>query len=85
MVVQVITTMNIRETSLTVSGFFGSVLMGRSLSIHQSNAILNDMTLFGVGVNSGNIAGTTLGRIGVGYVTLTGTHKLLGQLQVLVQ
>ena len=60
--------MNIRETSLTVSGFFGSVLMGRSLSIHQSNAILNDMTLFGVGVNSGNIAGTTLGRIGVGYV-----------------
>jgi hypothetical protein len=60
--------MNVRETSLTVSGFFGSVLMGRSLSIHQSNAILNDMTLFGVGVNSGNINGTTLGRIGVGYV-----------------
>ena len=59
---------NIRETSLTVSGFFGSVLMGRSLGIHQSNAILNDMTLFGVGVNSGNINGTTLGRIGVGYV-----------------
>ena len=59
---------NIRETSLTVSGFFGSVLMGRSLGIHHSNAILNDMTLFGVGVNSGNINGTTLGRIGVGYV-----------------
>ena len=42
--------------------------MGRSLGIHGSNAILNDMTLFGVGVNSGNITGTTLGRIGVGYV-----------------
>ena len=42
--------------------------MGRSLGIHQSNAILNDMTLFGVGVAAGNIAGTTLGRIGVGYV-----------------
>jgi hypothetical protein len=59
---------NIRETSLTVAGSFGSVLMGRSLGIHQSNAILNDMTLFGVGVAAGNIAGTTLGRIGVGYV-----------------
>ena len=32
--------MNIRETSLTVAGSFGSVLMGRSLGIHQSNAIL---------------------------------------------
>ena len=61
-------TMNIRETSLTVSGSFGSVLMGRSLGIHQSNAILNDMTLFGVGNTAGNITGTTLGRIGVGYV-----------------
>ena len=59
---------NIRETSLTVAGSFGSVLMGRSLGIHQSNAILNDMTLFGVGVAAGNVAGTTLGRIGVGYV-----------------
>ncbi len=59
---------NIRETSLTVAGSFGSVLMGRSLGIHQSNAILNDMTLFGVGVAAGNISGTTLGRIGVGYV-----------------
>jgi len=59
---------NIRETSLTVAGSFGSVLMGRSLGIHQSNAILNDMTLFGVGVAAGNVGGTTLGRIGVGYV-----------------
>ena len=59
---------NIRETSLTVAGSFGSVIMGRSLGIHQANAILNDMTLFGVGVAAGNIAGTTLGRIGVGYV-----------------
>ena len=42
--------------------------MGRSLGIHQANAILNDMTLFGVGVAAGNIGGTTLGRIGVGYV-----------------
>ena len=59
---------NIRETSLTVAGSFGSVLMGRSLGIHHSNAILNDMTLFGVGNSAGNVTGTTLGRIGVGYV-----------------
>jgi len=61
-------TINIRETSLTVSGSFGSVLMGRSLGIHQANAILNDVTLFGVGTYAGNITGTTLGRIGAGYV-----------------
>ena len=61
-------TINIRETSLTVSGSFGSVLMGRSLGIHQSNAILNDVTLFGVGTYAGNITDTTLGRIGTGYV-----------------
>ena len=60
---------NTRETSLTVAGSFGSVLMGRSLGIHQSNAILNDMTLFGVGTFANNGANTTtLGRIGAGYV-----------------
>jgi hypothetical protein len=60
---------NIRETSGTISGFFGSVLVGRSLGIHQSNAILNDMLLFGVGAgaSAGN-SNTTLGRIGVGYL-----------------
>ena len=60
--------LNIRETSLSVAGSWGSVLMGRSLGIHGSNAIVNDMTLFGVGVAAGSISGTTLGRIGVGYV-----------------
>ena len=60
---------NTRETSLTVAGSFGSVLMGRSLGIHGSNAILNDMTLFGVGTFANNGANTTtLGRIGAGYV-----------------
>jgi hypothetical protein len=60
---------NTRETSLTVAGSFGSVLMGRSLGIHGSNAILNDMTLFGVGTFANNAANTTtLGRIGAGYV-----------------
>jgi len=60
---------NIRETSGSIAGAFGSVLVGRSLGIHQSNAILNDMLLFGVGggASAGN-NNTTLGRIGIGYL-----------------
>jgi hypothetical protein len=60
---------NLRETSGSISGFFGTVLVGRSLGIHQSNAILNDMLLFGVGAaaNAG-ASNTTLGRIGLGYL-----------------
>ena len=60
---------NLRETSGSVSGSFGTVLVGRSLGIHQSNAILNDMLLFGVGAAaSANNSNTTLGRIGLGYL-----------------
>jgi hypothetical protein len=60
---------NLRETSGSIAGFFGSVLVGRSLGIHQSNAILNDMLLFGVGAAAtANNSNTTLGRIGVGYL-----------------
>ena len=60
---------NIRETSGSVSGSFGTVLVGRSLGIHQSSAILSDMLLFGVGAAaSGNNNNTTLGRIGLGYL-----------------
>jgi hypothetical protein len=60
---------NIRETSGSVAGSFGTVLVGRSLGIHQSSAILNDMLLFGVGAaaSAGN-SNTTLGRIGLGYL-----------------
>ena len=61
--------LNIRETSGSVSGSFGTVLVGRSLGIHQSNAILSDMLLFGVGAAaSGANNNTTLGRIGLGYL-----------------
>jgi len=60
---------NLRETSGSVSGSFGTVLVGRSLGIHQSNAILNDMLLFGVGASAtANNSNTTLGRIGLGYL-----------------
>ena len=48
---------------------WGSVKVGKDLGIFGSTAILNDMTLLGVGagsVSAGNT--TTLGRIGTGYV-----------------
>ena len=61
--------LNIRETNFSVSGSFGTILVGRSLGIHQSSAILNDMLLFGVGAaSSADNSGTTLGRIGLGYL-----------------
>ena len=45
---------------------WGSVKVGKDLGIYASDAILNDMTLLGVG--SPNLLGTTtLGRIGTGF------------------
>ena len=61
---------DMREIYAAASGDFGELLFGRTLSLFQRNAIVQDMTLFGVGatgVNNGN-GGTTLGRIGFGYV-----------------
>ncbi len=49
---------------------WGSIKLGKDLGIYASDAILNDMTLLGVGSSAGNLAGntTTLGRIGTGYM-----------------
>jgi hypothetical protein len=49
---------------------WGSVKLGKDLGIFASDAILNDMTLLGVGAGAGGLAGntTTLGRIGTGYI-----------------
>jgi predicted porin len=54
---------------------WGTVKMGKDLGIFAGNAILNDMTLLGVGSASGNGtgsgtsgAGTSLGGIGTGYI-----------------
>ena len=61
---------DMREIYAAASGDFGELLFGRTLSLFQRNAIVQDMTLFGVGAtgaNNGN-GGTTLGRIGFGYV-----------------
>jgi len=49
---------------------WGSVKIGKDLGIAYSDAILNDMTLLGVGSAAGILAGntTTLGRIGTGFI-----------------
>jgi predicted porin len=49
---------------------WGSIKLGKDLGIYASDAILNDMTLLGVGGGAGALAGntTTLGRIGTGFI-----------------
>jgi predicted porin len=49
---------------------WGSIKLGKDLGIFASDAILNDMTLLGVGSAGGMLAGntTTLGRIGTGFM-----------------
>ena len=60
-----------RQAFLTIGdASWGSVKVGKDLGIYASDAILNDMTLLGVGSAAGSLAGntTTLGRIGRGYM-----------------
>jgi len=49
---------------------WGSVKLGKDLGIFAGTAILNDMTLLGVGSGAGQLAGntTTIGGIGTGYI-----------------
>ena len=49
---------------------WGSIKLGKDLGIYASDALLNDMTLLGVGGGAGSLAGntTTLGRIGSGFM-----------------
>ena len=48
---------------------WGSIKLGKDLGIFAGDAILNDMTLLGVGGGAGNSgAATTLGGIGTGYI-----------------
>jgi len=50
---------------------WGSVKIGKDLGIFAGQAILNDMTLLGVGAVSGGVrsgSSTTLGGIGTGYI-----------------
>ena len=60
-----------RQAFLTMGDkSWGSIKIGKDLGIFASDAILNDMTLLGVGSGAGSLAGntTTLGRIGTGYI-----------------
>jgi len=60
---------DMREVMFNVDGSFGTISAGRSLGLYQRQAILKDMTLFGVGAGvTSDAGGTTLGRIGYGYV-----------------
>jgi hypothetical protein len=49
---------------------FGAVKAGRDIGLFGSDAVFNDLTLFGVGTPVANFApgATSLGRIGVGYI-----------------
>jgi hypothetical protein len=60
---------DMRQVYLTVGGTWGQILAGRELGLFGRQAILSDQTLFGVGATGGAAgAGTTLGRIGFGYI-----------------
>lgn len=65
------TTSNIdmREVFFNVAGDFGTISAGRTLALFGRQAILKDITLFGMGYLGGpDGGGTGLGRIGAGYV-----------------
>jgi len=49
---------------------WGTVKLGKDLGVFAGQAILNDMTLLGVGAGGANTSGaqTTLGGIGTGYI-----------------
>jgi predicted porin len=48
---------------------WGSIKLGKDIGIFAADAILNDMTLLGVGAGAANSgAATTLGGIGTGYI-----------------
>src|SRR5207237_1498743 len=60
---------DMRQVYLTIGGQWGQILAGRELALFQRQNILSDMTLFGVGaVGDPQGGGTTLGRIGYGYI-----------------
>src|SRR5690349_22280648 len=63
---------DMRQVYLTIGFKDGSqILAGRELGLFGRQAILSDMTLFGVGavgIGAGQAKGTTLGRIAYGYI-----------------
>ena len=60
---------NFRQVFLTFGNeSMGTIKLGRDLGVFGSDAILQDMTLLGVGSGAQGRGHTTLGRIGVGYL-----------------
>ncbi|HEY8104502.1 MAG TPA: hypothetical protein VIE46_00270 [Gemmatimonadales bacterium] len=67
---------DMRQVYLTVGGAWGQLLVGRELGLYNRQNILTDQTLFGVGATGNGVpaalggggGGTTLGRIGFGYI-----------------
>ncbi len=64
--------LDIRQVFLTFGNDqMGTVMAGRNIGLFGADAILNDMTLLGVGAGNGNYAApanTSLGSIGLGYI-----------------
>jgi hypothetical protein len=61
---------DMRQVFLTVGGTWGQILAGRELGLFGRQNILTDQTLFGIGATGSELGGggTTLGRIGWGYI-----------------
>ena len=63
--------LDIRQVFLTAGGSWGTIMAGRNIGLFGADAILNDMTLLGVGAGNGSYASpanTSLGSIGLGYI-----------------
>jgi predicted porin len=66
------TGLDVRQVFLTFGNKeMGTVMAGRNIGLFGADAILEDMTLLGVGAGAGNYAApanTSLGSIGLGYI-----------------
>lgn len=66
------TGLDVRQVFMTFGNdSMGTFLLGRNIGLFGADAILNDMTLPGVGAGGGNYAtpaNTSLGSIGLGYI-----------------
>ena len=64
--------LDVRQVFLTVgNSSWGTIMAGRNIGLFGADAILNDMTLLGVGAGNGDYAApanTSLGSIGLGYI-----------------
>jgi predicted porin len=64
--------LDVRQVFLTFGNdSMGTIMAGRNIGLFGADAILNDMTLLGVGAGNGDYAApanTSLGSIGLGYI-----------------